>query len=61
MVEKIGSFNEYREINNLTDKAEALQSYCLALDGLRRQIAKERGLTLEELHFASFPSEEEAN
>jgi hypothetical protein len=55
MAERIGSFNEYREINNLRDDVEARLAYGLALDGLRRQIAEERSLTLEELHLAPFP------
>lgn len=50
MTERLGSYIQFIEDKQLTDSPEVLSEYTLALHALRVQLAKERGLTLEELH-----------
>ena len=48
-MKKLVSSNDFAEKNNIEDSGEARLTYCLALDGLRRQLEEERVLKLEEL------------
>ncbi|MEI8187483.1 MAG: hypothetical protein WCG30_00870 [Candidatus Saccharibacteria bacterium] len=50
MSEKIGSFNDFVEQNNLENYSLAAKEYAVALDGLRRSLAEEKGITLDQLH-----------
>ena len=50
MSEKIGSFNDFVEQNNLENYSLAAKEYAVALDGLRRSLAEEKGISLEQLH-----------
>jgi hypothetical protein len=61
MSEKIGSFNDFVERNNLTDKSTAFKEYTIALDALRHSIAESRGITLEQLHMMSLSQLENDN
>lgn len=53
-MEKIGSFKDFIEEKGIEENKESLEMYFDLLGALRKQIAAERGITLDELHETRF-------
>jgi flagellin-specific chaperone FliS len=51
MSEKVGSFNDFLRENNIESNADSFDKYLDVLKALRVQLAMERGVTLEQLHY----------
>lgn len=50
MAERLGSYNDFLEQHGLEHGPDAIDAYSVALQGLRIQLAADRGVDLDELH-----------
>ena len=55
MAETLGSYKEFLDERGLQHSQEAFEEYDTALYGLRYALAKERNISLEELHSQPLP------
>jgi len=54
---RLGSYDSYVEENGLEQGPAALDEYFAALSGLRKTLAEERGISLDDLHSMNFSRE----